>query len=88
MHRSASGLGQPTGLRAALLEQQREKEVRYALVVGPLVQVVHVGEWTTRAGAAISSGYVSSQHQTGERERAPATTVEPIRVPRVTSVAR
>ena len=77
-----------TGLRAALFEQQREKEVRGALVVGSLVQVVHVEAWTTRAGASMSSGYVSSQQRTGKRERAPAATVEPIRVPRVTSAAR
>ena len=42
--------------RAALLEQHKS-EVQDAAVVGPLVKVVYAEAWTTRAGAAMSSGY-------------------------------
>ena len=42
--------------QAALLEQ-RKSEVQDAAVVGSLVKVVYAEAWTTRAGAAMSSGY-------------------------------
>ena len=42
--------------RAALLEQ-RKSEVQDAAVVASLVKVVYAEAWTTRAGAAMSSGY-------------------------------
>ena len=47
----------PRGVnRAALLEQQK-KEVQGKPAVGPLVQIVYAEAWTTRAGAAMASGY-------------------------------
>ena len=42
--------------QAALLDQ-RKKELQDAADVGALVKVVYAGAWTTRAGAAMSSGY-------------------------------
>ena len=47
----------PRGANRAALLEQRKKEVQDALVVGPLVKVVYAEAWTTRAGAAMSSGY-------------------------------
>ena len=43
--------------RAALLEQRKKPEVQDAAVVGSLVKLVYAEAWTTRAGAAMSSGY-------------------------------
>ena len=42
--------------RAVLLDQ-RKKEVQDGAAVGSLFKVVYAEEWTTRAGAAMSSGY-------------------------------
>ena len=42
--------------RANLLDK-RKKEVQDAAVVGALVKVVYAEAWTTRAGAAMSTGY-------------------------------
>ena len=47
----------PWGASRAVLSGDRKREVQDALVVGPLVQVVYAEAWTTRAGAAMSSGY-------------------------------
>ena len=47
----------PRGASRAVLLEQRKKEVQDALVVGPLVKVVYAEAWTTRAGAAMPSGY-------------------------------
>ena len=47
----------PRGANRAALLEQRKKEVQGTLVVGPLVQIVHAEAWTTRAGAAMASGY-------------------------------
>ena len=49
--------GERVGRRAVLLEQQRKKEVQDEGAVGALVKVVYAESWTTRAGAAMSSGY-------------------------------
>ena len=45
------------GASRAVLLDQRKKEVQDAAVVGSLVKVVYAEAWTTRAGAAMSSGY-------------------------------
>ena len=47
----------PRGASRAVLLEQRKKEVQDAAVVGALVKVVYAEAWTTRAGAAMSSGY-------------------------------
>ena len=47
----------PRGASRAVLLEQRKKEVQDASVVGALVKVVYAEAWTTRAGAAMSSGY-------------------------------
>ena len=47
----------PRGASRAALLEQRKLEVQDALVVGALVKVVYAEAWTTRAGAAMSSGY-------------------------------
>ena len=46
----------PRGASRAVLLEQRKKEAQDAAVVGELVQVVYADAWTTRAGAAMSSG--------------------------------
>ena len=43
--------------RAALLEQRKSEVQDDAAVVGSLVKVAYAEAWTTRAGAAMSSGY-------------------------------
>ena len=47
----------PRGASRAVLLEQRKKEVQDASVVGALVKVAYAEAWTTRAGAAMSSGY-------------------------------
>ena len=47
----------PRGASRAVLLEQRKKEVQDASVIGALVKVVYAEAWTTRAGAAMSSGY-------------------------------
>ena len=47
----------PLGASRAVLLEQRKKEAQGASVVGALVKVVYAEAWTTRAGAAMSSGY-------------------------------
>ena len=47
----------PRGSSRAVLLEQRKKEVQDAAVVGELAKVVYAEAWTTRAGAAMSSGY-------------------------------
>ena len=47
----------PRGASRAVLLEQRKKEAQDAAVVGALVKVVYAEAWTTRAGAAMSSGY-------------------------------
>ena len=47
----------PRGASRAALLEQRKAEVQDEVVVGALVKVVYAEAWTTRAGAAMSSGY-------------------------------
>ena len=56
-HRRPLRLGPRGASRAALLEQRKKSEVQDEVVVGALVKVVYAEAWTTRAGAAMSSGY-------------------------------
>ena len=46
----------PRGASRAVLLEQRKKEVKDAAVVGELAKVVYAEAWTTRAGAAMSTG--------------------------------
>ena len=54
--------------RAALLDQ-RKKEAKDAAVVGNLVKVVYAEAWTTRAGAAMSSGCGACTQQRARPKR-------------------
>ena len=47
----------PRGASRAVLLEQRKKEAHGASVIGALVKEVYAEAWTTRAGAAMSSGY-------------------------------
>ena len=58
---AAAGATPPTaparGASRAVLLEQRKREVQDVAVVEALVKVVYEMAWTTRAGAAMSSGY-------------------------------
>ena len=45
------------GASRAILLEKRKSEVKDAAVVGALAEQVYAEAWTTRAGAAMSSGY-------------------------------
>ena len=54
---AAPSTAPPRGASRAVLLEQRKKEVEDVAVVGNLVKVAYAEAWTTRAGAAMSSGY-------------------------------